>query len=96
MFKTYFINKNFSHHTYIHFCTSIFAASSWPCHELMNMGDLFTYCTTLAKQTGSLKEAFASSIQDEITVGNCCLLRVQTGDQGKCFEIFGEPDLLKS
>ena len=75
---------------------SICVASPWPYHQLMKMRGLFTYCATLAKKTGSLKGPFGSSVQNEITVGNCCLLRVQTGDQGKCFEIYVEADLFKS
>ena len=57
------------------------------------MHDHFTYCVTLAKQT-VLEGGFSSSVQHEITVGKWCLIRVQTGDQGKCFEIYGKSRLL--
>ena len=68
-------------------------------HQLMNMHDHFTlaYCVTLAKQTvleGGF--IFSSSVQHEITVGKWCLIRVQTGDQGKCFEIYGKADFFQS
>ena len=57
------------------------------------MHDHFTYCVTLAKQT-VLEGGFSSSVQHEITVGKWCLIIVQTGYQGKCFEIYGKSRLL--
>ena len=63
---------------------SICAPSPWPYHQLMNMHDHFSYCMTLAKQT-VIEGGFSSSLQHKITVGKWCSIRVQTGDQGKCF-----------
>ena len=98
MFKSNFINKFllyfFPPHLHTFFL-SICAPSPWPYHQLMNMHDHFTYCVTLAKQT-VLEGGFSSSVQHEITVGKWWLIRVQTGDQEKCFETYGKADFFQS
>ena len=75
---------------------SICAPSPWSYHQLMNMHDHFTYCVTLATQP-SLKEALAQAFSTRYsTAGKWCLIRFQTEDQGKCFEIDGKTDLFQS